>query len=207
MREHVLGPISCSREFEDWFHFPPNSASVYAALHELLHNHNNIAKTLSKYSRILSILDVKHSSLCAKYFTSPITEFVCYDDGCHLKNFARNPCRAHLTPISAKLASLEIVVDKMHIQTLGANNIMTQNYFRNWTMWANFNQSILTLLHLHVHLTYRLTQRSVNSIFPLSKYSRMTRQMEKSTFLFFLLYTIDMHNRRNEQKLFRAGFN
>ena len=44
-----------------------------------------------------------------------LPEFVCYDDGCHLRRFARNPSRAYLTPISTHLANTEIVIDKMHM--------------------------------------------------------------------------------------------
>ena len=43
-------------------------------------------------------------------------EFICYDDGCHLRKFARNPVRNNLTPASTLLSKLEIVVDKMHIK-------------------------------------------------------------------------------------------
>ena len=41
--------------------------------------------------------------------------YVCYDDGCHLRRFAQQPHRKDVTSTSQKLASLEIVVDKMHI--------------------------------------------------------------------------------------------
>ena len=39
--------------------------------------------------------------------------FICYDDACHLKRFARNPARADLTEQSKQLASVEMVVDRM----------------------------------------------------------------------------------------------
>lgn len=42
-------------------------------------------------------------------------DYICYDDGCHLRNFARNPIRRDLTSTTKKLSLLEIVVDKMHI--------------------------------------------------------------------------------------------
>ena len=42
-------------------------------------------------------------------------EFVCYDDGFHLRRYARNPCRSKISPSSAKLANAEIVIDKMHM--------------------------------------------------------------------------------------------
>ena len=41
--------------------------------------------------------------------------YICYDDGCHLRRFAQNPSRKDLTPTTNKIASIEIVVDKMHI--------------------------------------------------------------------------------------------
>ena len=44
------------------------------------------------------------------------TEYICYDDGCHLRKFAQNAKRKNLTPTAEKLASLSIYVDKMHIK-------------------------------------------------------------------------------------------
>ena len=42
-------------------------------------------------------------------------EFIYYDDGRHLRNFARKPSRLDLTPTPKKLATVEIVIDKMHM--------------------------------------------------------------------------------------------
>jgi len=42
--------------------------------------------------------------------------FICYDNACHLKRFARNPARADLTEQSKQLASVEMVVDQMHMK-------------------------------------------------------------------------------------------
>ena len=42
-------------------------------------------------------------------------EYICYDDGCHLKKFAENPCRSAITPTAQKIACTRIVVDKMHM--------------------------------------------------------------------------------------------
>lgn len=42
--------------------------------------------------------------------------FVCYDDACHLTKFAKNPLRADLTPQAKQLASVQMVVDKMHMK-------------------------------------------------------------------------------------------
>ena len=38
---------------------------------------------------------------------------ICYDDGC---KFARNPNRRDVTTMAKKLASVEIVIDKLHMQ-------------------------------------------------------------------------------------------
>ena len=43
-------------------------------------------------------------------------DYICYDDACHLKRFAENPIRANLTEEAKKLASVEIVVDKIHMR-------------------------------------------------------------------------------------------
>ena len=42
--------------------------------------------------------------------------FVCYDDGCHLRKFSRNPVRSSLTTTAVKIAELEIVIDRMHFK-------------------------------------------------------------------------------------------
>jgi len=42
-------------------------------------------------------------------------EFICYDDGCHLRRYARNSERKKLTEATKRLAEIEIVVDKMHM--------------------------------------------------------------------------------------------
>lgn len=44
------------------------------------------------------------------------TEYICYDDACHLKRFARNPVRKDLTLQTKQLASVEMAVDKMHMK-------------------------------------------------------------------------------------------
>ena len=41
-------------------------------------------------------------------------EFICYDDGCHLRKYSCNPCRKDETPTAKLLAASEIVIDKMH---------------------------------------------------------------------------------------------
>lgn len=44
------------------------------------------------------------------------SEFICYDDGCHLRKFAQNVRRQPLSPITQKLATTEIVIDRMHFK-------------------------------------------------------------------------------------------
>ena len=41
--------------------------------------------------------------------------YICYDDGCHLRKYARNSCRCNQTSITKALAEINIVIDKMHM--------------------------------------------------------------------------------------------
>ena len=43
------------------------------------------------------------------------SEYICYDDGCHLKKYAINPSRRDLTLTTQKIAEVSIIVDKMHM--------------------------------------------------------------------------------------------
>ena len=45
---------------------------------------------------------------------SCILEFICYDDGCHLRKYAQHECRRNVTPTAQLISKIEIVVDKMH---------------------------------------------------------------------------------------------
>jgi len=47
---------------------------------------------------------------------STTPDYICYDDACHLRKFARNSIRSNLTSQSTALASVEMVVDKMHMK-------------------------------------------------------------------------------------------
>ena len=42
-------------------------------------------------------------------------EYICYDDGCHLQKYARNPCRSEMTATSKIMSHVNIVVDKMNM--------------------------------------------------------------------------------------------
>ena len=43
-------------------------------------------------------------------------EYICYDDACHLKRYARNTVRRDLTKQTKQLASVEMAVDKMQMK-------------------------------------------------------------------------------------------
>ena len=59
----------------------------------------------------MNICHITHTLQLNFYFT----EYICYDDGCHLRKFARHTSRKDETITAQKLASIEIVVDKMHM--------------------------------------------------------------------------------------------
>ena len=52
-----------------------------------------------------------HVTVLTSGFCSGI---ICYDDGCHLRKYTRNPIRSQLSVAATKLASLNIVIDKLH---------------------------------------------------------------------------------------------
>ena len=45
-----------------------------------------------------------------------VIEYICYDDGCHLKKYAENKSRSSLTPTTHFLSDVTIVIDKMHMR-------------------------------------------------------------------------------------------
>ena len=49
-------------------------------------------------------------------FHFQFAEFICYDDGCHLRKYATNPKRINQTSTATRMASIEIVVDKLHFK-------------------------------------------------------------------------------------------
>jgi len=123
------------------------------------------------------------------YVSTIYPEFVCYDDGCHLRKYAKHPSRSLLTPQSTKLANTEIVIDKMHMA--GHTDVWCHQHCdpKSFKELENVDTEVC-----EQHFSW------------LSKYARMSRRMDRNTFVFFILYIIDMHNRREEQKLQRGGF-
>ena len=84
------------------------------------------------------------------------TGFVCYDDGCHLHKFARNPSRSSLTATASRIANLEIVIDRMHFkghvdswckQNYNPDNFMELNDVRLAGSILNIWSQILTLTY------------------------------------------------------------
>ena len=76
---------------------------------------NPFQSALHNNSAFLDSLSQNIVILLGKRLLILYSDYICYDDGCHLRKFARNPIRKDLTPTSKKIASLEIVVDKMHM--------------------------------------------------------------------------------------------
>ena len=62
-------------------------------------------------------------------------EYICYDDGCHLRKYARKPCRSEMTVTSKVMSHLNIVVDKMHMVDMwmhdGARRPVIHTYFQH----------------------------------------------------------------------------
>ena len=136
--------------------------------------------------------------------------YTIYDDGCHLRNFARNPCRKDTTSTSQQLACLEIVVDKMHIaghkdpwclQNCDSRKIPELQKVNYWVYAHRYSNSYNSY-HLSIQVDTEVCEQT---FYWLSRYSRMTRSMNRSHFTFFVLYVSDLHNQREEQKLRNAG--
>ena len=78
-------------------------SQVYGTFHELLRRNDSSLSTLSE-----SLMD--HGRLLHEFYA----EYLCYDDGCHLRRYATNPIRRDLTKWTKKISDLEIVIDKLH---------------------------------------------------------------------------------------------
>ncbi|XP_065899117.1 uncharacterized protein [Dysidea avara] len=132
-------------------------SQVYAILHEYFRSNDSVAHSL---------------------------EFICYDDGCHLRKYSCNPCRKDETPTAKLLAASEIVIDKMHFS----------GHTDKWCL-ATCNPNVFSGLN-NVD-----TEICEQTFAWLSRYCHVTRHMTRNTFVFFLLYLCDLHNRREETKL------
>ena len=78
---------------------------MYGVLHEFLRRRVIISAGLGKHA-----CDINEQSMAKSN-----AAYICYDDGCHLRKLCRNPVRRELSDTSKCLASIPIMVDKMHI--------------------------------------------------------------------------------------------
>ena len=85
---------------------------VYGSLHQFYTSNPAASSRISKNLRVM----IAMSKTIHKFITILLIGFVCYDDACHLTKFAKNPVRADLTPQAKQLASVQMVVDKMHMK-------------------------------------------------------------------------------------------
>ena len=83
-------------------------SQVYGILHEFFSTQDSIAANLGEHIHVGIYLGV---SVVIQY----ITDYICYDDVCHLRKFYQNPVRRELTSTTQQMASIPIMVDKMHI--------------------------------------------------------------------------------------------
>ena len=127
---------------------------------------------------------------------------LCYDDRCHLKKYALNPTRKEITPTAARLAALNIVVDKMHFK--GHTDSWCHDHCNPYNL-RELDKVSSTLLVLVVQHTMSCliiiyiqvdTQICEQTFSWMSRYSRITRHMNREHFLFYLLYISDLHNRK-----------
>ena len=100
-----------------------------------------------------------------------VIEFICYDDACHPKRFARNPVRKDLTIQTKQLASVEMSVDKMHMKG-------------HTDPWCKANCDPMNFTKLNKVLQSSKSQvLAVNIILLFDKYFRLTLKCASKYFL------------------------
>jgi hypothetical protein len=128
------------------------------------------------------------------------SEILCYDDGCHLRKFATNTIRSQLTETTHRLANLNIVIDKLHFSG-HVDRWCQENCNPHNISDLEEVKSTCILIKLMVLTTYNIILKVDTEICEqifswLSRYSRITRHMDRAHFLFYVLYLSDLHNRR-----------
>ena len=130
------------------------------------------------------------------------SEYICYDDGCHLRRYARNPVRSQLTqltPCTIQLSEIEIVIAKMHmaghidrwcLENCDPKLFTDLNEVRRVKSEFSLQSSSMHVF-MHISLVYIQVDTEVcEQCFSwLSKYSKMTRRMSRNTFIFFFCLT------------------
>ena len=92
----------------DELYISESKSQVYGAIHSFFLNNENSMSDLSKKQKYCMLF-----STCVLFL---YIEYICYDDGCHLRKFSQNPIRRSQSTTAERIASLEIVVDKMHFK-------------------------------------------------------------------------------------------
>lgn len=100
-----------------------------------------------------------------------------YDDACHLKRFVSNPIRADKTEVSRLLASIRMVVDKMHF----ANHV---------DKWCRRNVNPYTD-DIFKDINTEACEQTFHFI---AKYKYATKHMSYAKYNIFMLTVCDMYN-------------
>ena len=137
---------------------------------------------------------------------SSLIEFICYDDACHLKKFATNAVRSSLTKQTKQLASVQMVVDKMHMK--GHTDPWCKEHcdpskFQALNKVYQIQSTNLAIYTLNPQVDTEVCEQVFSW---LSRYSKMTHKMSQHIFIFFLLYVCNLHNIWELEKIQRAGF-
>lgn len=88
-----------------------SNSQVYALLHTFFLRTAGLLRTSVSKGCMLSRIKI-----CCLHMSFSIAEYVCYDDGCHLKKYVMNPIRVKKTETASRLASTKIVIDKLHFK-------------------------------------------------------------------------------------------
>lgn len=105
------------------------------------------------------------------------TSVICYDDACHLKRFAQNPIRCSKTDIASRICEMEILCDRFHFK----------NHVDGWCRTYCNPLKSETLKGVNTEVCEQLFSW-------LSKFSHISKHMNRWRFLFLILYVLDCHN-------------
>ena len=96
-----------------------------------------------------------------------------------------------MTATAARLASLNIVVDKMHFKA------HTDSWCHDHCNPYNLRELDKVSTNLHNFASMQVDTQICEQTFSwMSRYSRITRHMNRQHFLFYLLYISDLHHRK-----------
>lgn len=84
-----------------------SKSQVYGHIHDYLRNAPHTAEKLSYVSCTFKVTIM--------YMYVFMIEYICYDDGCHLRLYATSAKRNSQTDTAFAIATKEIVIDKMHM--------------------------------------------------------------------------------------------